>query len=148
MANSKEGDRSDGGAMFLGLWSSVITLYNSTFSNNSASGHGGAISGWANSGTIRIDNSTASNNTAVERFEQSLDLTGLGRRRSMQSEGGALRVQGSGASLMVVGTRVANNQAGRVSLPNQGMCCRHEECHAVLTIATWTRDSRSWSCRG
>lgn len=123
MANSTDRGGSDGGAMFLGLWASSVTLYNSTFSRNNASGHGGAISSLAISSTISIVNSTASNNTAGEHFDQSLNLADLAGRRSVQSEGGAVHVQGSNPSLTVVGTNMTNNQAGRVRRPKTMLMC-------------------------
>lgn len=77
---------------------------------------GGAISLNSDNGALLSNRSSFTNNTAGEQFEQPLNLAHLAGSRSVQSEGGALLVQGNDITLTVVDTNMTGNQAGRVSL--------------------------------
>jgi predicted outer membrane repeat protein len=106
----------DGGAVYLGVWSSSILLYNSSFAANNATYRGGAISSLAIDSSITIINTTAAGNFAgdVSLANQLLQLAG--GWPMLQSEGGAVHVGGSRATLKLLNVSMEDNAAAKVGL--------------------------------
>lgn len=101
----------NGGALYLGLWNSMVTLYNTTFFRNSATGSGGAVEVLSIDSTVTLVNTTALGNFAGPAL---LDRRTAGD--AARSEGGAVHVQGSLGDLVLVNVNMTTNRAGRVSL--------------------------------
>jgi predicted outer membrane repeat protein len=105
-----------GGAVYLGMWSSSAVLYNSSFRANNATYKGGAISSLAIDSSILLNNTEAAGNFAgdVSLANQLLQLAG--GRPMLQSEGGAVHVGGSRASLQLLNVSMEDNAAAKVGL--------------------------------
>jgi predicted outer membrane repeat protein len=103
-----------GGAIHLGLWGSQVLLYNSTFTNNSATQFGGAVHSLAIDGSsLQLDGVNATGNTAalVPPSTSDADLIAS----ALRSEGGCLHVDGSSVSVNISRSVMNTNMAGRVS---------------------------------
>lgn len=115
-ANGSINGGGDGGALYLGLWASNVTLTTTNFTRNSAVGRGGAINIVAIESSVSLDRTIATQNNAgdVKGAADAPQDTAL-MRRSVASEGGGVALQGSDAHLNLTSVNLSGNSAGRVS---------------------------------
>ncbi|KAI8472522.1 MAG: hypothetical protein J3K34DRAFT_519707 [Monoraphidium minutum] len=103
-ANGSRGRSGDGGGMYLGTWSSRVVLNGTALARNHAARSGGGVHGVMLSQAANVDltlaNCSAAGNTA-------------GRRGEAVSEGGAVRVLGSVAKVIINGSAFSRNRAGQ-----------------------------------
>lgn len=108
-----------GGAIYLGLWGSSVLLSKSTFNSNGATQLGGAVYALAiDRSSIQVARVNASGNTAALEAPGSSEQQLLAS--TLRSEGGALHVEGSVATLDIINSTLEGNTAGRVSSREQG----------------------------
>lgn len=115
------------------MWASQLLLHNSTFTNNSASMQGGALHALAiDSSIVSLRAVTATNNSAVLLQPSHEDAGEALVAAALRSDGGALHVAGSGATLVVTDSRMQGNTAGRVS---QHMVCTRS--NGAVRMCVW-----------
>lgn len=100
----------NGGALYLGLWNSNVTLVNTAFVGNNVTGSGGAVEVLSIESNVTIINSTALGNYAGVALTTPQTIS-----QAAKSEGGAVHMQGSVGQLALLNVSMTGNMAGRVS---------------------------------